>query len=383
MIFLRILHTADWHLGKVVNDFSMLEEQRNLLYQMIETIQTLDLDAVIIAGDLYDRALPPKEAVSLADEILTYLSDTLKIPILLIAGNHDSNERLEYGARLFTQNNLFIAGTLKEETQKVRINGVNFYLLPFADPAYVREMTQNKDIRSMEDVARYQIAAINKDLNPTEVNVLIAHGYVINGTADSVEASDSERPLTIGTAEYIPVSLLEDFDYVALGHLHKPQKVKESHIRYSGSLLKYSKSEANHKKQITLVELEKGNCTVTPLNLQPQHDMVVRRGYFKELLQESSQNYIFFELLDDTVIFDPMNQLRKKFPRAMGLEYINRKQLSQTGIQVTQKDLKVKSFPDLFCDFYEEHTGKQLTASDQAFISNEFSLAERSIHETN
>lgn len=380
---MRILHTADWHLGKVVNDFPMLEEQRNLLYQMIETIQTLDLDAVIIAGDLYDRALPPKEAVSLADEILTYLSDTLKIPILLIAGNHDSNERLEYGARLFTQNNLFIAGTLKEETQKVRINGVNFYLLPFADPAYVREMTQNKDIRSMEDVARYQIAAINKDLNPTEVNVLIAHGYVINGTADSVEASDSERPLTIGTAEYIPVSLLEDFDYVALGHLHKPQKVKESHIRYSGSLLKYSKSEANHKKQITLVELEKGNCTVTPLYLQPQHDMVVRRGYFKELLQESSQNYIFFELLDDTVIFDPMNQLRKKFPRAMGLEYINRKQLSQTGIQVTQKDLKVKSFPDLFCDFYEEHTGKQLTASDQAFISNEFSLAERSIHETN
>lgn len=383
MIFLRILHTADWHLGKVVNDFSMLEEQRNLLYQMIETIQTLDLDAVIIAGDLYDRALPPKEAVSLADEILTYLSDTLKIPILLIAGNHDSNERLEYGARLFTQNNLFIAGTLKEETQKVRINGVNFYLLPFADPAYVREMTQNKDIRSMEDVARYQIAAINKDLNPTEVNVLIAHGYVINGTADSVEASDSERPLTIGTAEYIPVSLLEDFDYVALGHLHKPQKVKESHIRYSGSLLKYSKSEVSHKKQITLVELEKGNCVITPLYLQPQHDMVVRRGYFKELLQESSQNYIFFELLDDTVIFDPMNQLRKKFPRAMGLEYINRKQLSQTGIQVTQKDLKVKSFPDLFCDFYEEHTGKQLTASDQAFISNEFSLAERSIHETN
>lgn len=379
---MRVLHTADWHLGKIVNEFSMIEDQRYVLNQIVEYVKNNEIDAIIMAGDLYDRSLPPKEAVSLADEVLTHLVNELRIPVLAIAGNHDSNERLEYGSRLFTQNNFFIEGTLKEQTRKVRIKDCNFYLIPFADPAFAREKYQNPAIRTMEDVAKYQIEAIKKEWDPTEMNVLIAHGYVINGSADSVETSDSERPLSIGTAEYVPVSLFEGFDYVALGHLHKAQKVKDEHIRYSGSLLKYSKSEAKHKKQFAIVDLVKNNVTYTPVALEPLHDMRILRGHFDELLQGHSDDYLFFELLDDDIIYDPMNQLRKKYPNAIGLEYANRQTTVLSDIPLSQAELKTKKLPDLFADFFETYTNTTLSSGARSFIEYEFQEAERSTHET-
>lgn len=378
----RILHTADWHLGKIVNEFSMIEDQRYLLNQLIKQIDEQQVDVVIMAGDLYDRSLPPKEAVSLADEILTTIVQKLGVSVLVIAGNHDSSERIEYGSRLFTQNKLFIEGTLKDNIRKVTINHVNFYLLPFCDPAYVREKTQQPHIRNMEDVTHYQIELIKKDWNPLEVNVLIAHGYIINGTPDSVEASDSERPLSIGTAEYVPVGILEHFDYVALGHLHKPQKVKHEKIRYSGSLLKYSKSEANHKKQVTLVDIEKNKLSITPIYLDPLRDMRILRGSFAEIITQSSNDYIFFELTDDEIIFDPMNQLRKKFPNAMGLEYVNRQTVTVSDISLTKSDLKTKKLPDLFIDFYENFTETSLSSNLRTLIELEFHEAERNTYET-
>lgn len=378
----RVLHTADWHLGKIVNEFSMIDDQRDALEQLINAVKTENIDVVIIAGDLYDRSLPPKEAVALADDMLTQLVNELDIPVLAIAGNHDSSERLEYGSRLFTQNNLFIEGTLKNETRKVTLNGINFYLVPFADPAFVREKLQRPDIRTMEDAARYQIEAIKKQWNPSETNVLIAHAYVINGDVDSVETSDSERPLSIGTAEYIPVGLFEGFDYVALGHLHKPQKVKEDFIRYSGSLLKYSKSEANHVKQLTVVDLQKDNVTHKPFYLEPLRNMRVIRASFEELLKQRSNDYIFFELTDQDIIFDPMNQLRKKFPNAMGLEYVNRQMVTVTDIAISQSDLKSKKLPDLFVDFYENFTHTTVSSEVRSLIEREFNDAERSAHET-
>ncbi len=379
---MRVLHTADWHLGKIVNEFSMIEDQRHALEQLVEAVKTQNIDAVIMAGDLYDRSLPPKEAVALADEVLTQIVNELGIPVLAIAGNHDSSERLEYGSRLFTQNNLFIEGTLKHETRKVTIDGVNFYLVPFSDPAFVRDKMQQPDIRTMEDAARYQIEAIKSQWNPAEINVLIAHAYVINGDVDSVETSDSERPLSIGTAEYIPVGLLEGFDYVALGHLHKPQKVKEVFIRYSGSLLKYSKSEANHVKQLTVVDLQKNNVTHEPFYFEPLRNMRVMRDSFEALLKQRSDDYIFFELTDSDIIFDPMNQLRKKFPNAMGLEYVNRHVTTVTDIALSQSDLKSKKLPDLFADFYENYTHSTLSSDSRSLIEREFNDAERSTHET-
>lgn len=377
MIFLRILHTADWHLGKVVNEFSMIEDQRYYLHQLINTVKTMDVDVVIMAGDLYDRSLPPKEAVSLADEILTRMITELRVPVLAIAGNHDSNERLEFGSRLFTENHLYMEGTIKPTIKKVQIQNTNFYLVPFSDPIYIREVYQNPDIRTMEDVARTQVASIKEDMNPDECNVLVGHSYVINGTADSVEASDSERPLSIGTAEYIPVDVFDDFDYVALGHLHKPQKVKKESIRYSGSILKYSKSECRHKKQATLVDLDKNHLEITPIYIEPKHDMRTLRGTFDDLMKGNSDDYLFFELEDSGIIMDSMNRLRRRYPNAMGLEYVNHQEKQFSSLSHNQADLKTYSLPDLFKEFYSEHTKSILDEQDKTIIHDAFSAAER------
>lgn len=376
---MKLLHTADWHLGKIVNEFSMLDDQRYFLETLIEKIKLLELDLIIIAGDLYDRSLPSKEAVALADDILTRLIKEVKVPVFVIAGNHDSNERIEYGSQLFTQNGLYMEGTVKPITNKVTINGVNFYLVPFADPAQVREIVGNPDIRTMEDISHHQINAIKETLNPDELNVYIGHGYVINGQPQSIEASDSERPLTIGTAEYVPVELFECFDYVALGHIHKPQKIKYEHIRYSGSILKYSKSEVFHKKQMSIVDLEKGRVSVSPLYIEAKRDMRVIRGYFDDIISGQSDDYIFFELEDNQLISDTMNRLRQRYPYAMGLEYLHQRDNNHSKLSHTQDDLKQLAYPELFEAFYEEHTETNLTEHEKKIIKQAFHAAERSL----
>ena len=377
MKVLRILHTADWHLGKVVNEFSMIEDQRYYLNKLIDAVKDREIDVVIMAGDLYDRSLPPKDAVSLADEILTRFITELKIPVLVIAGNHDSNERIEFGSRLFIENQLHMEGTIKQNIRKVVIQNTNFYLVPFGDPAHVREVYQTPDIRTMEDVARYQIDSIKENMNLEECNILVGHSYVINGTADSVEGSDSERPLSIGTAEYIPVNIFEDFDYVALGHLHKPQKVKKESIRYSGSILKYSKSECSHKKQATLVDIDKEHLKLESIYIEPKRDMRILHGMFDDLMKDRSEDYVFFELEDTGIILDSMNRLRRHYPNAMGLEYTNHLEKESTILSHNQEDLKKYSLPDLFKDFYLEHTTNRLDEQDDTIINDAFESAER------
>ena len=379
---MRILHTADWHLGKIVNDYSMIEDQRHYLNKLIDHIKDKQVDAFIVAGDLYDRSLPSKEAVSLADEILTRIIEELQIPVLVTSGNHDSSERLEYGSRLLSTNHLYIEGTVKEATRKVTIQDTNFYLLPFTEPILMRQLVHDDSIRTMEDVTRYQIDKIKEDMDDTKVNILIAHGYVINGTPDSVEGSDSERPLNIGTVEYIPSELLEDFDYVALGHLHKPQKVKHDKIRYSGSLLKYSKSESMHQKRVPLIDITKDQLEIEMVSVKPLHDMRILKGTFSELIKGSSTDYIFFELEDKDIILDPMNQLRRRYPNAMGLEYANRQEAISSKLNHTQNDLEQLSLTDLFADFYQEYTQLTLSEDDTTIINQAFEVAERTNHET-
>lgn len=379
---MRILHTADWHLGKIVNDYSMIEDQRHYLNKLIDHIKDKQVDAFIVAGDLYDRSLPSKEAVSLADEILTRIIEELQIPVLVTSGNHDSSERLEYGSRLLSTNHLYIEGTVKEATRKVTIQDTNFYLLPFTEPILMRQLVHDDSIRTMEDVTRYQIDKIKEDMDDTKVNILIAHGYVINGTPDSVEETDSERPLNIGTVEYIPSELLEDFDYVALGHLHKPQKVKHDKIRYSGSLLKYSKSESMHQKRVPLIDITKDQLEIEMVSVKPLHDMRILKGTFSELIKGSSTDYIFFELEDKDIILDPMNQLRRRYPNAMGLEYANRQEAISSKLNHTQNDLEQLSLTDLFADFYQEYTQLTLSEDDTTIINQAFEVAERTNHET-
>lgn len=374
---MRLLHTADWHIGKIVNEFSMLEDQEYFLDQMIKKLKTIELDALIMAGDLYDRSMPSKEAVSLANKVLTRLIQEVNVPVLVIAGNHDSSERVEYGADLLATNRLYIEGTVKEVTRKVTIKGVNFYLLPFADYAYTRELLQVETIKSLEDATRVQIETIKKEMDPEEINVLIAHGYVINLSNDNSETTDSERPLSIGTAEYVSVELFEDFDYVALGHLHKAQKVKYDRVRYSGSLLKYSKSEARHKKQLSLVTLEKDHVEIEPIYIKPKRDMRIVKGLFDEIMEQQSEDYLFFELLDENFVIDAMNQLKRRYPNAMGLEYVAKKEREENSSIKHQEQLEKLAIQDIFADFYTHYKEKNLTDERKDIIDNILHQMER------
>lgn len=374
---MRLLHTADWHIGKIVNEFSMLEDQEYFLDQMIKKLKTIELDALIMAGDLYDRSMPSKEAVALANKVLTRLIQEVNVPVLVIAGNHDSSERVEYGADLLATNRLYIEGTVKEVTRKVTIKGVNFYLLPFADYAYTRELLQVETIKSLEDATRVQIETIKKEMDPEEINVLIAHGYVINLSNDTSETTDSERPLSIGTAEYVSVELFEDFDYVALGHLHKAQKVKYDRVRYSGSLLKYSKSEARHKKQLSLVTLEKDHVEIEPIYIKPKRDMRIVKGLFDEIMEQQSEDYLFFELLDENFVIDAMNQLKRRYPNAMGLEYVAKKEREENSSIKHQEQLEKLSIQDIFADFYTHYKEKNLTDERKDIIDNILHQMER------
>lgn len=357
---MRILHTADWHIGKIVNEFSMLEDQAEVLHRLVDEVKELDVDVLIMAGDLYDRAIPPKEAVILATEIFTRLIREAGIPVLAIAGNHDSNERLEYGAELLSTSHLYIEGTLKKDIRKVTVKGANFYLLPFADHVAIRKLLGNDEIKDLQDATRVQIESIKKKMNPDELNILIAHGYVVNGGKESVEDSDSERPLSIGTAEYVDVNLFDAFDYVALGHLHKAQKVKSDRVRYSGSPVKYSKSEARHKKQHLLVDLEKDTIDVQTILTNPKRDLRVIRGLFDELMQDESEDYIFFELEDKGYVMDAMHQLRRRYPYAMGLEYLSKKDRQSKETTRTHQLADKKDVLELFNDFYENFKDEPL-----------------------
>ena len=357
---MRILHTADWHIGKIVNEFSMLEDQTEVLHRLVDEVKKLNVDVLIMAGDLYDRAIPPKEAVILATEIFTRLIREAGIPVLAIAGNHDSNERLEYGAELLSTSQLYIEGTLKKDIRKVTVKGANFYLLPFADHVAVRKLLGNDEIKDLQDATRVQIESIKEKMNPDELNILIAHGYVVNGGKESVEDSDSERPLSIGTAEYVDVALFDAFDYVALGHLHKAQKVKSDRVRYSGSPVKYSKSEARHKKQHLLVDLEKDTIDVQTILTNPKRDLRVIRGFFDELMQDESEDYIFFELEDKGYVMDAMHQLRRRYPYAMGLEYLSKKDRQSKETTRTHQLADKKDVLELFSDFYENFKDEPL-----------------------
>lgn len=367
---MRILHTADWHIGKIVNEFSMLEDQKHYLNQLVDKVKELDVDVLIMAGDLYDRSIPPKEAVMLVDHIFKRLIKEVNIPVLAIAGNHDSNERLEYAAELLETSQLYIEGTPKTKTRKVTIDETNFYLLPFADHVTIRQLFEQEEIRNIEDAVRVQVNQIKKEFNPTEVNILIAHGYVVNQTKESVEESDSERPLSIGTAEFVDASLFEDFDYVALGHLHKAQKVKTEKIRYSGSPLKYSKSEVRHKKQNLLVEIEKDHVEVNSVEINSLRDMRVLRGKFEELMQGESDDYLFFELEDTHYVMDAMNQLRRRYPYAMGLEYVVQENKVDKKKKQMQEGLKKKSLLDLFDEFYQEYKEQPMDEPRKNALTN-------------
>ena len=356
---MRFLHTADWHIGKIVHEQSMLADQAYILEQLIEQVEEYEVDAVLMAGDLYDRSLPPKEAVSLVNQTLSRLINELEVPVFIIAGNHDSNERIEYLSGVAEAKQLYMEGTLKAHTRKVSLKEADIYMMPYADHVLIRQALDQPEIRTIEEAVAAQVEQITSsdEFDRSRINMVMFHGYVISGNRTSLEESDSERPLSIGTAEWIDQSIFDAFDYVALGHLHKGQKVGSNRIRYSGSPLKYSKSEAAHQKKSFIIDIDRDSLEVTPVPLIPKRDMRIVRGEFDDLIQQDwSDDYIFIELTDDMFIQDAMSRLRGQFPQILGLEYVNLRADQSTYQTARSQDLKRQSIESLFSDFFEQYT---------------------------
>ena len=333
---MKLLHMADLHLGKTVNGMNFIEDQRHVLTQVLELMEKEPVDGLLLAGDIYDRSIPPAEAVTLFDWFLTGTAK-LMVPVFLVAGNHDSGERLEFGQKLFGQQNIYMEGTLREEFPAVRLEDeygpVCLHLLPYFKPAEARALFPEDEIRTHEDAMRSVLA--RHPVDRTERNVLVTHQFV-TGT-EPVRQSDSELLLSVGGTEQISYTIFEGYDYAALGHIHGPQKAGRETVRYSGSLLKYSFSEEFHKKSVTLVELkEKGNITLTVYPLRPRHDMRRIKGKLGDLLDPQvveaadCEDYISAVLTDDEELADPMEKLRASYPNIMELN-LEKKQRSGGG----------------------------------------------------
>lgn len=360
---MKFIHTADWHLGKLVHGVYMTNDQRHVLQQFVQLVEEEQPDAVIIAGDLYDRSIPPTEAIELLDEVLFKINVELKTPVLAIAGNHDSAERLSFGSSWYKHSQFYLAGKMQSEFQSVHIAGVNFYLIPYAEPALVRKVLEDDQIHSHEEAMKAIIERISEAMNPDEPNVFVGHAFVYGGST-----SDSERSLSVGGSGCVSHELFAPFSYTALGHLHSPDAIKHEKIFYSGSLLKYSFSEAKQKKSVSIVEMEDdGSFQVRYHHLRPKHDMREISGYLDELLdpsfyeKENVNDYLKVTLEDEGALIDPINKLRQVYPNVLHLErklFLTDMKTKQ-AIRAHQENKKTEL--QLFEQFYEEMTTAEFT----------------------
>ncbi|GAA4071514.1 exonuclease SbcCD subunit D [Amphibacillus indicireducens] len=363
---MRILHTADWHLGKIVNGIHMTDDQAYVLEQFFEIIERYSPDLIINAGDIYDRAIPPKEAVDLLDQTLTRLMTDYQIPMLMISGNHDSPDRLHFGSQLFRNHQLYIQSKFHLPIEPVTFTDetgpVHFYLIPYFEPADVQSYYLDQKITTHQAAMSAVIESIKENINPNERHVCIAHAFLAGG----MESDSEDRLSMIGGSPYVDVNLFEAFNYAALGHLHQPQKISSDRVQYSGSLLKYSFSEASQKKSMTLIDLDQqGQVFFERIPLQPKHDLRVMTDYFDHLLSadhyQASEDYLHIQLLDDGQILDPITQLRKKFPNILRLEKVIKKSDRGLNELARVKKNQQRTELELFEDFYLEMTDEPLS----------------------
>lgn len=381
---MKIIHTADWHLGKLVHQLHMTEDQEYILDQFIEIVKNEKPDAVIIAGDLYDRAVPPKEAVDLLNRTLITLIFDLNIPVLAISGNHDSPDRLNFGSQLFKRQQFYLQARLEDAFTPVRLSDeygeVNFHLIPYVEPADVRKVLEDDTIETHQQAMKAIIDHITEDQQQGERHIFVGHAFLAGG----MESESEERLSMLGGAPYIQAELFRDFSYVALGHLHQPQRVQDESIRYSGSILKYSFSEARHKKGVTVVELDHdGVSSIRQEPLVPKRDMRVKEGYLHDLLdehEEGMEDYLHIKLLDEGQILDPMGKLRKKYPNVLSLERVGLIGKAHTDQLSNVQERKQMSHMELFESFYKEVKGSEMDHQRKEAIStiiNEIQEQER------
>lgn len=371
---MKIFHTADWHLGKLVQGVYMTEDQQYILQQFIEAIQTKQPDAIIIAGDLYDRAVPPTEAVHLLNDVLDTIVLELGIPVLAIAGNHDSPSRLNFGSRMMKEKGFHVVGELTKEPKPVIMHDehgeIHFHLIPYCDPSVVRNIFQDEEIRTHNDAAKKIVEQITETMDSSARHICIGHAFVTPSGEKEENTSDSERPLSIGGAEYVDAHHFEKFHYTALGHLHQAHHVGNEKIRYAGSILKYSISEEHHKKGFNIVEIdEAGSVSIEKHDLIPRRDMRTVKTSLEDLLtHQVNEDYVFVQLTDETPILSPMEKIKSVYPNALHVEREN--YFMTTGLQTNDEAVartQLSDF-DLFREFYKEVKGAEATEETETIF---------------
>lgn len=365
---MKFIHLSDLHIGKRVNEFSMLEEQEYILTKIINIIDNEQPQAVLIAGDVYDKGVPPAEAVQLFDSFLSRLAKR-SLKVFVISGNHDSPERIAFGCQIMDNCGIHISPVYNGKVEPIILEDdfgiVNFYMLPFIKPANVRRYYPESLINSYTDAVK--IAVDNMNVDTENRNVIITHQFVTGAvTCESEE-------LSIGGTDNVNASVFDVFDYVALGHIHRPQIIGSERIRYCGTPLKYSFSEANHKKSVTVVELGgKDNLSVKEIELIPKHDLREIRGKYLELTAKKSyentrtNDYMHITLTDEEDIPDAIGKLRIIYPNLMKLDYDNKRTRSNNIID-GENNIENKTPLELLEEFYQKQNNQSMSQQQLNF----------------
>ena len=373
---MKLIHLSDLHLGKRESEYSMMEDQKYILKSILQIVDDEQPDAVLIAGDVYDKSIPTADAVEAFDDFLVSLSRKSfygkQLQTFVISGNHDSPERLAFGGRLMKPSGVHLSPVYKGHTEPVALQdgfgAVNIWMLPFIKPVLVRPYFPDTEIGTYTDALR---AAINEmQIDPSARNVLIAHQFVTGA-----ERSDSEDT-TVGGLDNVDASVFDGFDYVALGHIHGPQNIGSKRLRYCGTPLKYSFSEAKHEKSVTVVELgEKGSLEVRTVPLVPMRDMVELRGTYREVMSKSfyedtnrQENYVRIVLTDEDDVPEGMMKLRTVYHKLMRMDYDNTRTRHMEQIDAVE-DAEKKSPLEIFSELYEKQNGTRPSSEQEALLT--------------
>lgn len=375
---MRILHLADLHLGKILQEQPLIEDQKYMLEEIIKKVQEENIEIILISGDIYDRSIPQTDAVDMLDYFLNKLIKDLKKQVFMISGNHDSKERLGFGNKIFENDGLYISSKYEGQIKKVELQDeygkLNIYLLPFIKPVEVKKYFED-EILSYDETIKKIIEKENID--ETQRNIILTHQF-ITCVGEEIERTDSET-ISLGGIDNVDISNYDKFDYVAIGHVHRPQRIGRDTARYAGTMLKYSFSEVNHKKTIPIIDFkEKGNINIKLVELIPLRDMREIKGPIEELIKKenykntNTEDYIKAIITNEEPVYDAIGQIRKVYPNVLKLEIQNSKSsVSQNDEKEKElQNIKNKSEVELFNEFYKFQNYTELNDEQSQVIEN-------------
>ncbi len=368
---MKILHTSDLHLGKNFKGFSLIEEQKHILNEILNIILKEKVNCLVVSGDIYDTSIASISAINLFDEFLSNLAKN-NIKSIFTSGNHDNNSRLSFGSEIISKQNIYFSKKYSGKIEYVDLDeNVRIYYLPFIRPFEIREFFKEEEITSFQKMM--EVVLKNEKLDKEKTNIISIHQFITKN-GKSPDMSESEEQ-TLGTLENIDYSVFKDFFYVALGHIHKPQAMGRTNVRYSGSPLKYSFSEINDKKSVTIVEVKDGKLSLDTIELKPLRDLKIVRGKFDEILKmEKSSDYTKIILEDENFITDAKNRLQETFSNIAQIEYDNNF-TRENKIIDTIKKIENKTPMELFEEFFELQSNRKMEKEEQNIVKKAINVA--------